>query len=345
MRFLRMPSVTAFLVIRAIFSWVPYCLLLPFASGLTRVISLSLSRERAVTRAQMESVRRFIAAHPERYSAPAFKSFLQKLAHPGSLADGMFAHVGESIAEVLTIDAVLRQFRTQPRALEPIPGKFTCTSTGQEIVDEILRDSKGAVALSAHIGCFELLAAYHVQQGSRLLVVGRVPNDPSLFDLMTKIRQGYGVENLWRDEAESSKRLVQALRDGKIVAALIDQDVALENTYSTFFGLEAAVPNALIKLAIRREFPLVTSFIVRKSRYHHHVLTERIDYDASDPDVIDKILKVYHQRLEAIIAEYPEQWIWWHRRWRRRPEVNYDTNPEQLRGTKAYVEWMSGENL
>ena len=345
MRFLRVPSVAVFRYTQEVFSWFPPAIFLPVAAFLTRVVSLLLTREQSVSRVQMEWVARYLRAKPEIYSGTVFQSFLGRLSNPDLLVRQMFSHVGESIAEVLTIDSVLAQFNSVPRATEPSPGRFTCTSEGQEIVDGILRDAKGAIALSAHIGCFELLAAYHVQQGAKLLVVGRVPNDSSLYEMMTEIRQGYGVENLWRDEAESSKRLVQALRDGKIVAALVDQDMALENTFSECYGIPAAVPDALIKLAVRRQLPIVTSFIVRKARFHHHVITERIDYNVEDPDAVIKILKVYHQRFEELLAGYPEQWIWWHRRWRRRPEVDYQAHPEKLLSTEGYVEWMRGIDL
>jgi hypothetical protein len=55
---------------------------------------------------------------------------------------------------------------------------------------------------------------------------------------------------------------------------------------------------------------------------------------------VEDILKEYCRRIEAVIAEHPGQWLWWHRRWRRRPGIDYNANPDQLLGAKDYVTWL-----
>ncbi len=73
---------------------------------------------------------------------------------------------------------------------------------------------------------------------------------------------------------------------------------------------------------------------------HHHITTEQIDYLPGHPGAVQQMLDVYNSRLEALIRAYPEQWIWQHRRWRRRPEIDYKHQPQLLRSTSQYLDWL-----
>lgn len=53
------------------------------------------------------------------------------------------------------------------------------------------------------------------------------------------------------------------------------------------------------------------------------------------------VLKEYNSLVEELIREYPSQWFWWHRRWRRRPGIDYEKTPQALRGSTEYLVWLS----
>ena len=44
--------------------------------------------------------------------------------------------------------------------------------------------------------------------------------------------------------------------------------------------------------------------------------------------------------LERLIEQYPEQWLWWHRRWRRRQGIDYRRNPKLVPDHNAYLAWL-----
>ena len=52
------------------------------------------------------------------------------------------------------------------------------------------------------------------------------------------------------------------------------------------------------------------------------------------------IIEEYSKTLENLIIKYPDQWVWWHRRWRRRPEIDYKQYPELLPSSIEYVRWI-----
>lgn len=245
-----------------------------------------------------------------------------------------FKHSGEAVYEALCLKRyLLRQGE-----------KFVRIETdGQQIVDKLLVDKQGAIALSAHLGCFELLAAFHAAYGVNISVIGRDPNYPVLGQVLRLMRSDYGVHTIWREDSSATRKLLRALKDGHVIAALIDQDTAVENCFAPFFSLPAAYPRGLLRLALKNNIPLVSSFIVRTAPGRHRVITEEFKLEQVAEKSEAAILSEFSLRLERLVLQYPEQWLWWHRRWRRREGIDYNSKPELLRSTSQYLEWLREE--
>lgn len=256
------------------------------------------------------------------------------------IARRVFRHIGESVGELLLWERFLPSKSLSTPAIgrrETIRG----TSTESKVFDEIKESKRGAVGLSAHLGSFEILAAYLAYCGLPCSVIGRSPNYPLLEKFISNFRKAYGVNVIWGNGPEAPRQIINAIRRGQVVCALIDQDTKLKSEFSPFFGLDAASPIAPVQLAIRYKLPIFTSFIVRTAPMTHQVTTEIIPYDAGDPEAKNKILTKYNERLEKLIRLYPEQYIWWHRRWRRRPGIDYSQSPQLLRTGTEYMQWLS----
>ena len=254
----------------------------------------------------------------------------------------MYGHLVESYTETILAE----------RLFEVLPGKsihgawfpnykylsFEC--------DEGFRFSRdrgdSIVTLTAHLGCFELLAPFYERMGVGVSVFRRLSNYPEVNRVQESFLAWTGSEVIWRDDPKSVRKILRCLKSkNRTLAGLMDQDIDLENEFSTFFGLEAAAPIAAIKLGVKLGTPVFTAFIHRTKPMHHTVVTQQVEYDSQDPNVEQKILDEYHRRLESWIAKYPEQWVWLHRRWRRRPEVDYTKTPEALRSTQSYLAWLT----
>ncbi len=322
-------------LLQRLLSWIPLGPLLRLAAWLGTKFGARRPRETGVNLAQIKLAKSYLRKNPD--IAPD-NCRLEKLSTE-ELSKSVFAHVAQALGESLLIPKLTRVVEPgDPPNTKPVIAHVT--SSGQEYAYEVCRQGKGAIALSGHLGSIELLAAYHVRCGIPLSVVARLPNYPFLATLLQELRTNYGVETLWRDERTATRNFVKAIRRGGVVAALIDQDTKLESLYAPFFGVQAAYPTTLIKLAVRNKLPILTSFIVRTGPLQHHITTEPIEYDAEDPEVLQKVVNTFSARLEEFVCRYPEQWIWWHRRWRRRPEINYEKTPDALPSTRGYLEWI-----
>ncbi|MCC6220128.1 MAG: lysophospholipid acyltransferase family protein [Deltaproteobacteria bacterium] len=265
----------------------------------------------------------------------------------------LFRHVGESIGELLLIDRLEVTPYMEGAKKRKFPWQISISSPSTAYVQKVINSPKGAIGLSAHIGCFELLAAYYCAIGMNLTVVGRTPNYSFLEYILRNLRLAYGTKTIWRNELNSGQKILRALKKGGTVAFLIDQDTSLDNAFSPFFGLRAASPFGPIVIGLKYGLPIFSSFIIRTDALTHEVHTKQIDYSNIFDSSSDKhsreeimlaaqyVLDIYNKRLEKVIREHPEQWIWWHRRWRRRPGIDYKKEPHKLPSYQGYLSWLS----
>jgi lauroyl/myristoyl acyltransferase len=250
-----------------------------------------------------------------------------------------FCHMGRVVGEAFLIDRTLDD-KNKISEDGKFKGEFKSIYCPNYHYLEQIKESKlGTIGLTAHVGNFELLAAYLVKVGLPLSAVGREFNYPDLNDFLVEIRKSYGLETIWRKGGTSASLILKSIRKGKAIGTLIDQDLNLENIYHPFFGLNAAYAIAPIKIAVRFKLPLFTGFVIREKDMRHRVLVDPIEYNAESETVVEEVLQIYNARLENLIAEYPEQWIWWHRRWRRRPAS--EGKLVHNRNNKEYVQWLS----
>ena len=272
---------------------------------------------------------------------PGFKGLTAK-----ELLKGNYQHIGETVCELPHFRYLLEKEEGGP---EIYPSYKRVQAEGVEECRDVVCKGEGALFLSAHLGNFELLAAYHIASGNPLTILGREPNYKFLLEWVKKIRGDYGGNSLLRGAEEGgSKRqsavaTVKALKENHVIALLPDQDTALGSEFAPFFGLEAAFTVVPIRMAVKNRKRVFSSFIVRTDKLTHRAFTHEIHYDPDAEDAERGILAEFSARLERLVAEYPEQYLWFHIRWRRRPGIDYQANPGALRSSDEYIKWLQGE--
>lgn len=192
--------------------------------------------------------------------------------------------------------------------------------------DAAVRAGNGIVAVTGHLGSWELTAAYFAARGHKIDVIARHMGNP-LFDAYLKqTRERYGVRVVYDDEAV--RQIPRALREGRIVALVSDQGVkGLASAFVQFFGRPAKTPRGAAVFAHRFESPAMFFAAVRlpSGKYWMHIRPVPIERGGDREREIDDVVAAYTRILESFVRRYPEQYFWLHRRWRRQPP---DTPPE-----------------
>jgi len=171
--------------------------------------------------------------------------------------------------------------------------------------------------LTAHCGFWELLGVAVARQGSKLFAFGRKLDEPVFSDLVAQVRQAVATETIERGTPASRRLLRQALTGDGALTILIDQDTKVDGTWVPFFGRPAHTPLGAAELAIRREMRVIPAFLERHPGGRH---TARFLPALDLPDDATAATAVMSTKIEEQIRRLPEQWVWWHRRWRRQPE-------------------------
>ncbi len=200
------------------------------------------------------------------------------------------------------------------------------TMTGWDQVAEAIRD--GAISCAAHLGNWELLAAYIVQiQGKPVAAVARRLDEPRLNQLLVDFRSGNGVETILRDSPSAGRQILRTLKQNGILAMLVDQDTRVPSITVPFLGHPARTPVAPAALALRRGIPIITSYSRRRPGGGLEIVMGGPlypDESLAKEDAIRDLTERVNDLLGAAILDNPDQWPWWHRRWRRPPQPRLD---------------------
>jgi KDO2-lipid IV(A) lauroyltransferase len=193
-----------------------------------------------------------------------------------------------------------------------------------EYWDEIQRcyPGKGIIVLSAHFGSFELLSAAHAMHGHQISLVHHTQRFLAGDALMTFVRERAGVTILRKHAA--ARAVLKALRRGEIVGIPFDQNAKRsEAVFVPFFGEKAATSSGLARLAAISDALFVPVFIVRETnkRTHRIEILDEIPIQRSGDAAadIEENTRRFVKPIEDIVRQYPEQFLWTHRRYRTRP--------------------------
>lgn len=215
----------------------------------------------------------------------------------------MFEHLGQAAFELARADVWLRDpeglvFDTQARAT----------------LDAAMAEGRGVMAVTGHIGNWELLAQALAQAGYPLWTVAKPLYDPRLTRWAHAQRTRRGLRVIWRGDVTAARDLIGVFRRGHMLGMLIDQDTKVDTVRVPFFGAEAATPRAAATLALRFAAPVVLIWAHRQGQ-HHKVNCRRVDMAALPHDA-DTVTAHLTAELEKVISSQPEQWVWLHRRWK-----------------------------
>jgi KDO2-lipid IV(A) lauroyltransferase len=181
---------------------------------------------------------------------------------------------------------------------------------------------KGVLALSAHIGNFELLAPAHAMHGFPTSLVHHTQRFVAGETLLTFVRERAGVHIIRKHKA--AREVLRTLRRGEVIGIPFDQNAKRsEAVWVPFFGELAATPSGLARLAMLSGAPVHPVFIVRQPDGRSHVIEISSEIEPqltadTAADVLENTRR-YQKAVEDAVRKYPSQWLWTHRRFRTRP--------------------------
>ncbi|MBN2453902.1 MAG: mitochondrial fission ELM1 family protein [Candidatus Omnitrophica bacterium] len=178
---------------------------------------------------------------------------------------------------------------------------------------------RGTILLTAHFGDWELSSLVSSVIGLPILVLVREQKMKRLNELLNRLRESNGCKVIRK--GMDVKNLIRALRDKNIVGILADQDAGKAGMFVDFFGRPTSSHSGTMQIAKHTDSIVLPNFIVRThGPYHKLYIEEAIDFRQTDsPNDIRENLQKYMSVLEKYVRQYPDQWLWLHKRWKSTP--------------------------
>jgi KDO2-lipid IV(A) lauroyltransferase len=120
----------------------------------------------------------------------------------------------------------------------------------------------------------------------------------------------------FRSDREVPKEIIKALNKNMIVFILADQ--ARPGVYAKFFGKYVQCQKGAFVIALRKGSPVIPIFILREKYGHKIKIFEQIEMeDSKSFNFTIKMIENYNSLLENLIKNHPEQYYWFHRRFKK----------------------------
>jgi Kdo2-lipid IVA lauroyltransferase/acyltransferase len=186
-----------------------------------------------------------------------------------------------------------------------------------ELFAQLRLDGKPALIFAGHLGNWELPAVAAVAHGLDAAILFRRPNSASANRIIEELR-AVKMGTLIPAGRDAPLRMAEALRNGQHVAILVDQYFT-NGVEVTFFGRKTKANPTLARLLRQIECPVHGVRIIRLPGHRFRAeLSEEIKpvRDAAGQIDVQGTMQAITSVVEGWIREYPDQWLWLHRRWR-----------------------------
>lgn len=187
---------------------------------------------------------------------------------------------------------------------------------GYEHFEAARARGKGVLFATAHLGNWELSAFAHALLSAPMHVVVR-PLDNRRIDALVERRRMLSGNRLI-EKKDFARSILQALRQNEAVGILVDQNASLDNgVFVDFFGIPACSGVGFARIAAHSGAAVIPGFAVWSETESRYILKFYPPVEITGDAEQDT--RRIQKRLEAAIREYPDQWLWIHRRWKTRP--------------------------
>lgn len=183
-----------------------------------------------------------------------------------------------------------------------------------ELFEEVKAQNKGVIIASLHMGCFE--GIQKLALNNNLYDVIKRQKNPLLDEYMNKNRRKTGIKLIYKGSS-ATRDLVKAIKNKDVVCLFSDhKDDGCE---ITFFGRKTLGSTGVANLGLKYDCPVILTYIILDENNKTNIYFDKV-LELQKTDNMKKAVEINTQLLmeeyENLIRKYPEQWMWFHRRWK-----------------------------
>lgn len=192
------------------------------------------------------------------------------------------------------------------------PNLLNIEIKNKTFLENVLKLNEPVILVTAHFGNWEILPKYIYYQCKKpIAIVMRKIDHPKIDDFFRKIR---GNENIKIIQKNNIKETIKALKKEKrLVGILIDQYISYKRNPKILFFKETRFNSAVSRLSKSLNAVVLPVFIyLEKDKY----IVEFKEYKKFEATTIEEFTKWQANTIENMIKKYPDQYYWFHNRWK-----------------------------
>lgn len=217
----------------------------------------------------------------------------------------IYEHFGRSLVEVLMMSRLLERQEFK-----------NVIHLRTENFDRCLKEGRGAIVVVGHQGNWEMIGVACTLAGYPVHSLMRPIDNPWIDAYLRHFRTLTGQTMIPRDRALGE--MIRVLQRKKFLIVQVDQDARESGVFVNFFGRPASTHRAAATLSLKYNTPVVLANMYREGAINHCVISDPFYPDdfRDKPDPVRAITQAITDLLEEFIRQHPEQWFWFHDRWK-----------------------------
>lgn len=197
------------------------------------------------------------------------------------------------------------------------------TVVGEDHVRAAASKGKGVLLLTGHFGNWEFAPVGGMlnfkEFHGRFHILRRSLSNKTLERILFGRFYAAGLDVIPKNN--SLPRVLECLANNDAVTFIMDQHAMLEKdgVAVDFFGKKAGTFKSLAVIARTTDAPVVPTRCFKRNDGMHvmkfYKPLEWIEHPDSDQEILVNT-RNYNRVLESFVLEHPEQWCWFHKRWK-----------------------------
>ena len=190
-----------------------------------------------------------------------------------------------------------------------------------KIINDLMKQNRGALLLSGHVGNWELGASWLTQNamehGHKMHVIYQAIHDPDINEYLIKMRERYGLVML--DKEISVMKIAHMLKTGEHIILLNDVSGS-GRVRVPFMGVEATNMPGPALMAMLTDCAVVPLCIYRNAPFDHELtIFEPLELPQiqNHEERLKMVTLEMNKAVENFIKRKPEQWFWLHNWWKK----------------------------
>ena len=186
---------------------------------------------------------------------------------------------------------------------------------GQELLDGALEKGHGIILATGHFSKWEIMSAWLGYSGYPCVAVAQRQKNRGADIFFREFREITGMRIIYRKS--SLKNMYRILKENKILILASDQDAKQRGVFVNFFNKPASTPKGVARFHLETgsDIFFISCYVEQNGKHKLQIQPVVPEGEST----VKSITQAFTTLLEEKVREFPEQYFWFHRRWKTMP--------------------------